>query len=493
MEADKTRSVRIEVESGSLDQPDVDAPNVEAAARPPYWFLLPAAAILAVLLVLAVRPDSSPAAADGDEASEPEDTPALERSVAADQPELPDLSTLIRADGTFFALGAPGEPLGVWRSDDGVSWSQVDIELNGSTSDFGLFSGLTQTNEGLSMVRLAGGGQIIHRLTSPDGIVWTRAERLEIAGGGLGFPLGQTPSAIASIRFGAGIEDPVVSFLREVVADTMVLEGVTACGIDQAEPTGLVFFDCADVEQALSFDKTDLLPGVSMADVSSCALAIENSSNGLPSIVVTGRSMNFNTTIDGIPFLSWAALEQQDVFLVATGRELSELPASVVAERRASCERLSDTSLLPVEQSSPAFTAVDSSGATERYEIPDDVNRGALGGELVAVDWPGDETSILLLIGNYLWRLDLDTGEWTRHFEREPTFTSSGQTLLSVDGDKLVLVGSTMRVGSVSAGEWIDLEEELPFRSTPIYADDELVLLQRQDGTPFTIPMPEFN
>ena len=493
MGVDEGRSVRIEVESASVNQPDVDAPNVESA-KPPYWLLLPVAAFFAVLLELAVRPDSSPAVADGDEASEPEDTPALERSVAADQPELPDLSTLIRADDAFFALGAPGEPLGVWRSDDGVSWSQVDIELNGSTSDFGQFAGLTQTESGLSMVRLAGGGQIIHRLTSPDGIEWTRAERIEVAGGGLGFPLGQTPSAIAVIGSTPGAEDSVVGFLEDVIADPTVLEGIGACGIELARPTFLAIFVCGD-GSTMGFVEADLLPGLSLADVSACAFAIQSSLARSQSIVVTGRSTTFTTTIEETRLLSWAALERQDAFVFATdGGGLTEGQLFAIADAQTSCEGLTEPPPLP-ESQSQGLVAVDLFGGTEIHEFPEgaDVASVQSFGSLQMASAPDDESTILVLLGGYLWRLDLDTGEWARHFKREPTFTSSGQTLLSANGDKLVLVGSTMRVGSVSAGEWIDLEEELPFRSTPIYADDELVLLQRQGGTPFTIPMPEFN
>ena len=491
-------SVRIEVESSSEVSSIPASPSGDGPPNAPTtprverrWTFIAAAIALSILgLALWARPDAGNTAADVDRALPGSPTTTLvEVPTEPIAQDMPDPSSIIRTPDGFFALGDPGESLNVWRSPDGTTWEPVEIELNGSTSDFGLFSGLRYSNGELSMVRLAGGGQIVHRLTSPDGVEWTRAERLELEGGGFVLPLAQTSSAIAILGEMARGE-PIDPFLEQLLANPQVLAGVEMCGAQPAGPLAMSVFPCSEGANPVRIFETDLKPGVSMGEASACVSAIENSGPFAERVLVTSRDASQQVSFDESPVIAGAVLERLDSFALLVDGTRDERLTSVIEQDRTRCDGLIELPPLP-DSHRPAIVVFDSDDLEQRrFELPDGAEFAvspAQGLQVIA-ESPDGDAALVVLLGDYVWHLDLDTGEWNQRFEREPTFTTSGSTYLSPRGEKLVLFGSDMRVGSLTTGEWTTVS--LPENSTPVYVDDEIALLRLTSGSLFRVGLP---
>ena len=254
------------------------------------------------------------------------------------------------------------------------------------------------------------------------------------------------------------------------------------------------FYRCDDQVEPVIFSATELRPEFAMEDVSACAMSLARSELSVHSVLVVGDGGSTAIPLRGTQVVAASMLEKRDEFVfLADDQPGLRRRFGQFGDPASTCEGFGVVPEVSVAVGASLVVA-DALGYSRHISLPDDAEYNSsvapnIGQQIVAAPDGG----VLVLLGNDVWHVNLDTEVWTKRLRRSVTFASAGQTVLSSEGGVLVLVGSSMRVGSVETGEWVDVDVEFSNNPNVVYVDDEVAILYGANATFTRVPLPDFS
>jgi len=519
MDSDEPRSVRIEFDDSSSSPV---APSVGGSPGPPKrgaLILGAIAVICAVGLVVLLRP-AEDETADGSirqsttttimspSTTSPASTSTttLGITTSARTSLLPtvglsEFESIVRSDSLgFLALQweeAENGPPRVSRSDDGVNWTQVSTSLDSGSDAAGAvilrdYDWLISTDSGfallMSTIRLVGGaaGAPLFetvRLTSPDGVQWTRDPTFEVVTGvDFARPIGHSSDAVVVFQLDKASD--LSSILERAVGSDVIIE--IPCSATPSSGVGpLLLIDYCDATPPTVVGPADLVDPERFAELSECIQARNDGAIGSNTIAVV-REGRPRIVLSQIASLSITPTIFDDGSVVIIDRDGQP-------ENGSPCSGFLDA---PEVQPPSLIRWNTNTGEVERLPLPIEIATDLYD---LRASPKAAGTRLLVALDSSVWAADILTGEWFEVVEIPNPGNGSpiNIELLNDEGDIMVLATDLVGVSRAQSNDqdrewgWVGFDARL---TAPVirYGDEQIAIISSVEGT-FALDSPSQN
>ncbi len=390
--------------------------------------------IAVAIAFFALRPGDGETAAGSDREDGTEETEeavtsestAPPTTVPAGPPQfeaLPIIEAVRTGDGFLGLIASSGLP-GLFTTDDGSLWTQVEPTVSGDVGT-GSWSNLIAVDEGFALLRTRGElsteGDLTERFISADGVDWEldgQFQPLDNPGDSF-FPEFHLPGAFGFVAFSPEIvAAPLDALFGQVLVEDAPIDPSTICFFEEVNAETFDVFACdTDGETstgvATAITPEDLVDPESFGSVQSCAAFVRSLGSTRSASMVLQRSGEAST------------LEVEGSFSTFQ----TSLPSGVIASVFVGDRLFAGSSACDdFPEAVPEFQAaeielVELDGSSRRIPLPSEVPQPP---QTPVAPFVTD-TELVIVLEQSIWRLDFETEEWTMIAELSPEALRRGR------------------------------------------------------------------
>ena len=455
--------------------------------------------IAVVVAFFALRPSDGETAAgtarqEGEETADVTDSdPAADETATTAPVGPPQFESLpiveaVRAGSGFLGLiPSSGNP-GIFVTEDGVSWSELETSVI-DPQGIGTWSNLIAFDGGFALLRTSGdlsaSAGLTERFISVDGAEWeldSNFQPLDNPGDSF-FPEFHLPDAFGFVAFSTEIPAaPLGPLFEQVLAEGAPIDPSTICFFEEFNADQFEVFPCdTDGETstgvATVIATEDLVDPESFGAVQQCAAFIRSLGSTRSAAMVLQRSGESETVEIGGSFSTFQ----------------KSLPSGVIASvfvgdrlfaGSAACDDFAGS--VPEFQAAE-IELVDLDGTVRRIPLPPEVPQPPA---TPAAPFATD-TELFVVLEQSIWRLDLATEEWTMVVELPPEALRPGRFGFA-DGTRAVSLGSDVLFSvDLGSGEVTETSIEIGRFPQILEVDSEFILARDEveDGRLDVVPL----
>ena len=440
--------------------------------------------VAVAIAFFALRPGDGETAAGSDREDGTEETEeavtsestAPPTTVPAGPPQfeaLPIIEAVRTGDGFLGLIASSGIPA-LFTTEDGDLWTQVEPTVSGDVGT-GSWSNLIAVDEGFALLRTRGElsteGDLTERFISANGVDWEldgQFQPLDNQGDSF-FPEFHLPEVYGFVAFSSEIvASPLEGLFAQVLVEDAPIDPSTICFFEEFNADQFDVFPC-DTDGETSTGVATVITAEQLVDpesigaVQQCAAFIRSlGSTRSASMVLQRSGQGATVEVEGSFSTFQTALPSGAIASVFLGDRL--FAGSVACD---------DFAGAVPEFLAAEIELVDLDGTVRRIPLPDDVPQPP---QTPAAPFATD-SELVIVLEQSIWRLDLESEEWTMIAELPPealrpgrfAFADSSRAIALLDPETLISV-------DLASGEISESPVELGRFPQILHIDSEFIV-----------------
>jgi len=380
----------------------------------------------------------------------------------------------------------------LFRSTDGAAWTRVDVAVTDTDEDetgyWVNYSNLIRVDDGFAVLRtrtlierpstFQPRETVIERLVSPLGATWTIDEQFSpiTQAEDFAFPVFHTVDTFAAAPDGSELPAPLGPLMEQVIADGTSFDPAEICFIEQVGTLQFRAFTCADGsidrEVGIAVTETDLADPEMFEEVLDCALLIQDANIGRGGSLIVQRRGEEPVEIDASFTFFHTPLSGGAIASFFDGDLILRFEPEV-------CDPFPG---VLAEAVPPALEVLDPDNSVRHVPFPDELQDSTDITQWRHLSLLGTDTGLLAVLDRSVWQLNPTTDEWTKLVDVPESISGlfnfgliDDERAFGIDTDLIAWV-------DLLSGEVIEVEQDLGDFAFVVYLDDQVAIVESQDG-----------